>query len=187
MSTAKIDTWIKAGYELLATEGVEGIKVERLARILALNKSGFYYYFGTMDVLIKKLLQHHIHLAKTVAGELATCGNIDPDLLLLIVKYRTFFLVESQLLVKGRSILQYADVDEAGRIVNDELLRLWGKTRELPEDTSVSLAYLNIIRHFFYARISPENMNYGFLHSLAAETQDVLGKVMMDKHVSSSN
>jgi len=41
MSKLKIDAWIKAGYKLLGKEGVDGVKVERLARILQLNKSGF--------------------------------------------------------------------------------------------------------------------------------------------------
>jgi AcrR family transcriptional regulator len=49
MTISKINTWIKAGYKLLGTEGMDGIKVERLARILDLNKSGFYHYFGTME------------------------------------------------------------------------------------------------------------------------------------------
>jgi hypothetical protein len=48
----------RAGYELLSTDGMEGIKVERLARNLALNKSGFYHYFKAMDVFVKSLLRH---------------------------------------------------------------------------------------------------------------------------------
>jgi AcrR family transcriptional regulator len=184
MSVSKIDTWIRAGYELLGAEGMDGIKVERLAKILNLNKSGFYHYFGTMESYLKRLLHHHVNLAKTIASELSNCQNIDPALLLLIVKHKAFFLVESQLLVKSRPARCTEDVDEAGRIVNKELLPLWRKTSDIPEDSSAALGFLNIIRHFFYARMDPDNVNYAFLHGLAAETQDVLDKIMMDKHVS---
>jgi AcrR family transcriptional regulator len=187
MTLSKIDTWIKAGYKLLGTEGMDGIKVERLAKILDLNKSGFYHYFGAMELYIKRMLQYHVGLATTIASEVARCQNIDPDLLLLIVEHKSFFLVEAQLLVKARSSHLDEGVDEAGRIVNDELLLLWRKTCDVPEDSSAALGFLNIIRHFFYARMDPENVNYEFLHGLAVETEGVLHKVIMDKHVSSHN
>ena len=181
MTLSKVDTWIKAGYKLLGTEGMDGIKVERLAKILDLNKSGFYHYFGSMDSYVKSLLQYHVRLASTIASEVANCENIDPDLLQLIVKHKTFFLVESQLLVKSRPAHIDEDVDEAGRILNEVLLPFWLKTRDLPEDRVAAMGFMNIIRHFFYARIDPENINYEFLHALAVETQDVLDKIMMDK------
>ena len=184
MTLSKIDTWIKAGYKLLGTEGMDGIKVERIAKILELNKSGFYHYFGTMERFVKRLLQFHAELATTVASKVAKCESIDPDLLLLIVEHRAFFLVDAQLLVKGRPA-QGEDVKKAGRIVNDELLLLWERTGNVPEDSSAALGFLDIIRHFFYARMDAENVSYEFLQGLSAETQDVLSKIMMDKHVSS--
>ena len=185
MTTSKIDTWIQAGYNLLATEGIDGIKIERLAKILQLNKSGFYHYFGTMESYVKNLLQYHICIAKGIAGEIARCQNIDPDLLLLIVKHKVFFLVESQLLVKRRPAQIDDQIDEAGRIVNEELLPLWRKTNELPHDDSVALAYLNIIRHFFYAQVDAAHINYEFLHKLTVDTKEVMDKVIMERYVSS--
>jgi AcrR family transcriptional regulator len=41
--------WTEVGYALFAEEGLDGIQVERLARILKLNKSGFYHYFRDLD------------------------------------------------------------------------------------------------------------------------------------------
>jgi hypothetical protein len=102
--------------------------------------------------------------------------------LLLIVKHRAFFLVESQLLVKSRWAHFDEDIDEAGRIVNEELLVLWKKASDAPEDSSAALGFLNIIQYFFYPRMDPEHINYEFLHSLAVETQEVLDKVI-DRHV----
>ena len=187
MSAQKIETWTKTGYELLGMEGLEGIKIERLAKILHLNKSGFYYYFGTMESYCKTLIQYHVLQAKIVAMEIADCANIDPDLLLLIVKHKTFFLVESQLLVKGR-LHGGDDLEEAGKIINEDLLLLWRKTSSLPDDRSILLACLNIIRHFFYARIDADNVNYEFLHSLTSEVKGVLDKVSMhEPPVSGSN
>ena len=185
MSKLKIEAWIKAGYKLFGKEGIEGIKVERLARALDLNKSGFYHYFGSMEIYLKSLHQYHISMAKVIAKEIADCENLDPDMLLLIIKHKTFFLVESQLLVKSKTPYFSPEFDEAGKIVNKELLPLWRKATQLPEDSTVALSYLNIILHFFYARINSDNLNYEYLHALTFETEEVLNKVMEEKHVPS--
>ena len=184
MAASKIDTWIKAGYKLLATEGMDGIRIERLAKILGLNKSGFYHYFGTMEGFVKRLLEHHIDKAKGIACEIANCQNIDPDLLFLIEKHKAFFLVESQLLVKGRPVHVLEEVIEAGKILNKELLPLLRKSSELPDDDSVALAYLNIVRHFFYACIDARHIDYEFLHRLAIDTKGVMDKVIGNQHLS---
>lgn len=184
MSKTKTEAWIKAGYRILGKEGIEGIKVERLARILQLNKSGFYHYFGSMNTYLKNLLQYHVSMANVVAEEAARCESPDPDLLMLVIKHKTFFLVESQLLVKCKPGQFGCELSEASKIVNKKILPLWRTVTPLPEDPTVALAYLNIILHYFYTRIHPENMNYEFLHSLAFETEGVLNKVVSEKHIS---
>jgi hypothetical protein len=129
------------------------------------------------------LLDYHVHLAKKVTKEVATCKDLDPDLLLLIIRHKSFFLVESQLLVKCKPVQFLGeDISIAGKVISIELLPLWRKFTQLPEEATAAIAYLNIILHFFYARINSDNMNYEFLHSLTVETQGVLKKVMNEKH-----
>lgn len=181
MTAQKIEVWIKAGYTLLGSEGMDGIKVERLARMLTLNKSGFYYYFGTMDFYLKSLMQHHVHMAKTIGMEIADCKRIDPDLLKLLVRQKEFFLIESQLLVKKRQVKINADLAEARKVVNTELLELWQREHHQSEYDGSALACLNIIYHYCYARMDAENMNYEFLRSLAVETKEMIEEVFMDK------
>jgi len=76
-------------------------------------------------------------------------------------------------LINSRPAHVDEDLDEDGRIVNDELLPLWRKIRHLPEETSAALGLLNIIRHFFYARMDGDHTDYKVLHSLTVETQAV--------------
>jgi len=178
MGEMKIEIWLKAGYNLLGREGMEGVKIERIARVLDLNKSGFYYYFKTMEGFLTCLLQYHVHMAGEVATEILRCRTIDPDLLLLIVRHKSFFLVESQLLVKSRFAHVNHDVDEAGKIITNELLTHWAQNNNAPSDTAVALAYLNIIRHFMYARIDADNITYEFLRDLTVETKKVFEKVI---------
>ena len=51
--------WTEVGYDLFAHEGLDGIQVERLARILQLNKSGFYHYFGDLEGFCMELFALH--------------------------------------------------------------------------------------------------------------------------------
>ena len=102
MTELKIDAWIKAGYKLLGKEGVDGVKVERLARILQLNKSSFYHYFGNMKTYLRSLLEYHVEMAKGIAPEIAGCENLDPDLLLLMIKHKGLFSWNRMFLLKSK-------------------------------------------------------------------------------------
>jgi AcrR family transcriptional regulator len=187
MSEPKIETWIKAGYNVLSTEGLEGLKVERLARTLRLNKSAFYYYFGSMKGYVRSLMKHHVLLAQAIEADIKDCKNIDPDLLLLIVKHKEFFLVQSQMLVKAKPAHSFEDLDEAVRITSEAVLPLLKKESELPGHSAVALAFMNMLRHFFYAQIDSKNITYQFLHKMTSEAKDVLNKVVDEKQGSSRN
>jgi AcrR family transcriptional regulator len=183
--TSKIEKWVKAGYQLLATDEIDGINIERLARALKANKSGFYHYFGTKEEYFKHLVRHHIRLAQRVAVEIQHCNTIDPDLLLVIVKEKIFFLVEGQLLVKGNLLKGKVDTTEAGRIVTDEVVALWQNLNEPFTDWKSALATVDIIRHYFYARIDAQNMNYKFLHTLAEELKGMPNVHVYEKSIPS--
>jgi AcrR family transcriptional regulator len=182
MSAERIDVWIKVGYKLLGNEGMEGMKIERLARMLKLNKSGFYYYFGSMDAFFKRLIEYHTSLALTISEEIDACEKFDPDLLLLVVRHKEFFLVESNLIGRSKTALN-GHFDEAGKVISKAVLPLWRKTTGMEVDPAAAVAYVDIIKHFLYARIDREHIDYEFLHTLIAETREVLSKVATERHV----
>lgn len=51
----KVD-WLRAALEVFESEGIEGVRVERLARDLNVAKSGFYWHFKDRDQLYDELL-----------------------------------------------------------------------------------------------------------------------------------
>lgn len=48
--------WLRAALDFLRREGIEGVRVERLAAHLSVAKSGFYYHFRDRDHLRAELL-----------------------------------------------------------------------------------------------------------------------------------
>jgi AcrR family transcriptional regulator len=56
MTNNKSDTWIKAGFAELARSGVEGVRVEVLAKNLGVTKGGFYRRFRDRAALLADML-----------------------------------------------------------------------------------------------------------------------------------
>ena len=52
------ETWIEAGFAELARSGVEGVRVEVLAKNLGVTKGGFYRRFRDRAALLEAMLQN---------------------------------------------------------------------------------------------------------------------------------
>lgn len=50
--------WVEAALVVLEREGVDGIKIDRLARNLKIAKSGFYWHFQNRAKLLKEVLSY---------------------------------------------------------------------------------------------------------------------------------
>jgi AcrR family transcriptional regulator len=57
MTDGRGDAWIEAGFKKLARSGVEGVRVEVLAKNLGVTKGGFYRRFKDRAALLEGMLQ----------------------------------------------------------------------------------------------------------------------------------
>lgn len=57
MSDGKGDAWVEAGFAELARAGVEGVRVEVLAKTLGVTKGGFYRRFADRAALLEAMLE----------------------------------------------------------------------------------------------------------------------------------
>ncbi|RXT49194.1 TetR/AcrR family transcriptional regulator [Bradyrhizobium betae] len=57
MSDGKGDAWVEAGFTELARSGVEGVRVEVLAKNLGVTKGGFYRRFADRAALLEAMLE----------------------------------------------------------------------------------------------------------------------------------
>ena len=55
--TERNDSWIEAGFAELARSGIEGVRVEVLAKNLGVTKGGFYRRFKDRAALLEAMLQ----------------------------------------------------------------------------------------------------------------------------------
>lgn len=52
------DTWLQRALEVLREEGIQGVRVERLARDLGVTKGSFYWHFTDRTDLFSSLLEY---------------------------------------------------------------------------------------------------------------------------------
>ena len=57
MSDGKGDVWVEAGFAELARSGIEGVRVEVLAKNLGVTKGGFYRRFRDRGALLEGMLE----------------------------------------------------------------------------------------------------------------------------------
>jgi AcrR family transcriptional regulator len=169
--------WLNLGYELFAQEGTGGIQVERLARILKLNKSGFYHYFKSPDNFLNELFDYHRTLAHKMAEETAGCERLDPDYFRVVVKFKVFVLVQSQLARKKDHAVFGTVLNEVRDITNKPLLPLWQKTFSLPNDMELVLQHFSLYRNAFNAQATMDNVTYDFLHDMMVDSLNLMREV----------
>jgi AcrR family transcriptional regulator len=70
--------WLQTALKLLEAEGVEAIRVVRLARELGISKSGFYWHFKDRDDLRNQMVEYWAHEFTEVVTKNPTLREGDP-------------------------------------------------------------------------------------------------------------
>src|SRR5687768_4221977 len=147
MDKAKnLSVWTEAGYDLFAAEGMDGIQVERLARILQLNKSGFYHYFGDLDGYCEELIKLHKKKADLFLADVSTVKSIDPDYLQLLVKYQTGVMFHLQLIRSKDNPLFYKTAEKIDQQEEILLGELWSDYLGIHNHPTLAIRYFGIVR-----------------------------------------
>jgi AcrR family transcriptional regulator len=163
--------WTEEGYQLFAEEGLDGIQVERLARILGLNKSGFYYYFSDLEGYCTELLSLHQNKISEFLREVRQIKKFDPDYLQLLMKHATTFMFQVQL-TRHKSKSSFYEASEiVDHRINLAVRALWSEYVDDPGHSDLSIRYYYIIRDMIYARISFRKLEYDFLRSMVSEAR----------------
>ena len=166
--------WIEKGYELFAEEGPESIQIERLARELNLNKSGFYHYFGDRDVFFSGLMEHHFIMNGHFYDDVLKLKRFDPDYFHLLIKYKTTLLVQAQLR-KQSGIHVYEEEFRKIKNRNDKaVVPLWAAYLKIPDNQKLAHELWEILRDVFYMRLNTENLTFDFIYSLVSDFVRIL-------------
>jgi len=167
-------SWIEAGYELFTEEGLEGLQVERLARITGLNKSGYYHYFGDRETYLEKLMDHHFKHATAYANDLKQVKHFDPEYIELLIKYTPALMFTNQLIKNRKHKLLFGTQQSINEMIDPVLIKIFADFIGHNDHLEFAEKYYNQVKYMFHAQITPENMNYPFLRDFLYEAREVI-------------
>jgi len=163
--------WTEQGYALFAEEGRDGIQVERLARMLQLNKSGFYHYFGDMEVYGAEMLKLHDSKVDHFLRDVKAINSIDPEYLLLLIKHAPMVMFQVQLTRGANNPAFYHASEMVDQKVDLAVRRLWGDFFGLQRNSELAQRCHYVVRDMFYARMNAQRLTYEFLHNFVTATK----------------
>lgn len=166
--------WIETGYSLFAVDGLEGIQVERLARTLDLNKSGFYHYFGDRESYLEALMKKHLKLSESLAQDFNQVQHFDPQFMEVLIKYTTPVMVHNQLVRNRHHDLLIQTYHQVNAIVDPVVARLFAEFIGFQDHLEFTTKYYSQVRDMFYTQISFERMNYTFLRDFLYQAKEVI-------------
>ena len=73
------DDWVRAGLRRLARQGIDGVRVEPLAKDLGVTKGSFYWHFGDRPDLLSAMLETWSKIATEAVIEQAEEAGEEPQ------------------------------------------------------------------------------------------------------------
>lgn len=110
--------WLETALSVLGKEGIDGVKVDRLAKELGIARSGFYWHFRDRGDFHEQLLYHWAHEFTDVVMNNPEIRTGKPrERLLKVVK----MVKDLDLNIHDAAVLVWADRDPRARKVFDEV------------------------------------------------------------------
>ena len=74
-----VTDWITAGLELLAEEGIGGVKIQKLCDRLGVTKGSFYWHFTDLDAFLGAMSKHYEDGARIFRDQFTAMAQKDPS------------------------------------------------------------------------------------------------------------
>ena len=173
--------WIEAGYELFASTGPNDFKVEKLAGLVGLNKSGFYHYFVDREMFFDELMKHHCRMGEQFAGEVANLKNFDPGYFNLLMKYKTGLFVQMHLRKNINNPVFREGYEKVKKLNDLNQIPLWAKYLGIPGNHELASELMEIARDMVYTRLSIEMVNLDVLAVMFGGIKRIVEKLSSKK------
>jgi AcrR family transcriptional regulator len=155
-------SWIEHGYQVFASQGPPGLKIERLARKMGKNKSSFYHHFADLEVFTGLLLDYHLEQARLLARKESGCETA-ADLIEVLVEHKTDLLFSRQLRVHREKPAFEACFVKTNQISLPALQGVWSEIIELKDNSHLSGLVLGLSLENFFLQITDDHLNKSWL------------------------
>jgi AcrR family transcriptional regulator len=171
------EKWIKEGYSLFAKEGPDGIQIERLARIIGVNKSGFYHHFGDRDCYLEELTMYHENLKKKFTIEVTHLKHFDPDYLKVLVEYKDSFFVDMHL-GRYRVNPKFNGTYNCERNINEQkIIPIWEEYINVTDNPELAFEIWKVVRDAVFLRLTYNDMNVESINSVIKDIRGIFERL----------
>lgn len=165
--------WIKAGTKLFAENGVNGLKVELIAKEVGISKSSFYHHFADVELFIDRLLEYHITQYKIISEKEYQCKRLKPELIKILIECKTDLLFNRQLRV-NRSDKRFSTcLEKTSLIAGPAFIQAWKNDLELSIPSHLIDKLFTVIREAFYLQINKHNMTEAWIFNYFTSVKDL--------------
>jgi AcrR family transcriptional regulator len=107
------DQWLQMALKLFEKQGVNGVKIDQMAKAFGIAKSGFYWHFNNKRDLLKQMLEHwEYEYTITVKHFLESQKELLPEQLLFTLMQA---IRKNQLCRYDLAVKSWAETDELAR------------------------------------------------------------------------
>lgn len=179
-STKSYDRWIEIGYHQLANTGPEGIHVEELSRLLDLNKSGFYYYFGTRETYFEHLANFHIRQSVLLLDRLKQRLILASSFRPLFDEFKLFLLVHRQMLLSHRFPCFATAFDKVNHMAEPILADMWITRATLSLSTNVVAKFIALVRDAYLSNSTGQSLTWASLDEAIVNAEDLIRQLQLE-------
>lgn len=153
------DKWIQAGYSCFSKAGLQGLKVEAMARQAGISKSSFYHHFADVELFTERLMQYHLQQVSVLAAKERQVRCIDPELIDVLLQHEDDLLFSRQLRFAQQHPLLAHTLQRSNELVGTDFIRIWKADMRLQLTDIQLLALFTLAIENFFLQLHPGRFN----------------------------
>lgn len=167
-----IQNWTDAGYSLFSSQGPSVIQIERLARVLGKNKSGFYYFFSDRESFLECLMKEHGARMNYLTDQIRSIRFFDPEYLHLLIEHKETFFFQVQLVRNQETELYNTTRNVFNSRISAAVLPVWSDYLDAPVELADKL--WGMTRDTLYCRATVNNFGFDWLREFIREAKYIV-------------
>jgi hypothetical protein len=125
-------------------------------------------------VFIEHLLAYHLQRTAEIAEQEAACNTIDPELISVLVAYKTDLRFNRQLRVQRDTAPFSTCFEASNKLFTKPFISLWQKELNLTQQPQIAEALFELALENFYLQITEATLNKAWLTAYFAKLKQLV-------------
>ncbi|WP_394751001.1 TetR/AcrR family transcriptional regulator [Spongiimicrobium salis] len=165
--------WIEEGYHFFASQGPGEMRVERLAKTIGKNKSSFYHFFATIEILQEELLQYHLTQICAMANALEKAITLE-DLTAILLDNKTHLLFNRQLRIHRQKPEFEHYLHKTNAVAGTAIMEVWKNMLELKNNSYLARLVLKLSVDNFFLQITEAQLDRDWLNTYFLQLREMV-------------